>query len=213
MSGDTKAAQSLADKIILGVCELTDLPDPNDPNALACTIDQLRAVIEQETEGMVCTTQAAPSAKHTATTPEHTPGPWKSKVDGFGISVFAESRPHIAVAIVGKGGRISEERDANARLICAAPDLLAERDRLREELERQKAKTEFEAERGGDIENDLDTAQATIAELVAMLREVRAFGVGIAVWHLKGPNTMPHKLLRKVEAAIAKATAKTEGGT
>ncbi|MGZ8286122.1 MAG: hypothetical protein ACXW27_09020 [Allosphingosinicella sp.] len=54
-----------------------------------------------------------------------TPGPWRQKLAGYGIEIFGADRPHIPVAVVEKGGRISEERDANANLIAAAPDLLA----------------------------------------------------------------------------------------
>ena len=55
----------------------------------------------------------------------HTPGPWKDA----GEFIIGSDNTTICQA------RDEESWDANARLIASAPDLLAERDRLREALE------------------------------------------------------------------------------
>lgn len=58
----------------------------------------------------------------------HTPGPWQS----FGASTgkrapvgVLDGKRNIRIADVGDRGQIVKEIDANARLIAAAPDLLA----------------------------------------------------------------------------------------
>ena len=76
----------------------------------------------------------------------HTPGPWKAHTDMDGrhhsLSIMAASpefnmdegkepyHPLIAGVLHGRGHAPREIAEANARLIAAAPDLLAERDRL-----------------------------------------------------------------------------------
>ena len=65
----------------------------------------------------------------------HTPGPWfVHDLTGIGdpVSVSCTTPDHITVANMGPAlTNTHEESLANARLIAAAPDLLAERDRLR----------------------------------------------------------------------------------
>ena len=63
---------------------------------------------------------------------EHTPGPWKLNTDGdTGMNdsgCILDSIGHVIVTdIYGtfKNGRTTGEAEANARLIAAAPDLLA----------------------------------------------------------------------------------------
>ena len=69
---------------------------------------------------------------------DYTPGPWfVHDLRGVGgpISISCTTPDHITVADIGPGIENTEaEALANARLIAAAPDLLAERDRLREAL-------------------------------------------------------------------------------
>ncbi len=64
----------------------------------------------------------------------HTPGPWTVRADRgrygtFQINPFAkEERAHLTKqpnAITLRGQKVQFEREANARLIAAAPDLLA----------------------------------------------------------------------------------------
>ena len=68
----------------------------------------------------------------------HTPGPWfVHDLRGMGgpISISCTTPDHITVADIGPGIENTEaEALANARLIAAAPGLLAERDRLLEVL-------------------------------------------------------------------------------
>ena len=68
----------------------------------------------------------------------HTLGPWfVHDLRGMGgpISISCTTPDHITVADIGPGIENTEaEALANARLIAAAPDLLAERDRLLEVL-------------------------------------------------------------------------------
>jgi len=52
---------------------------------------------------------------------KHTPGPWHTGIDDSD-KVFAADRDGIAV--MSGGRRYQAERDANARLIAAAPELL-----------------------------------------------------------------------------------------
>jgi hypothetical protein len=52
----------------------------------------------------------------------HTPGPWDA-VSSAGLLRDVEAVGHIGVA--GAMGRTREEQEANARLIAAAPELLA----------------------------------------------------------------------------------------
>jgi hypothetical protein len=61
---------------------------------------------------------------------KHTPGPWHSEPDGMGDITIASSRDPLAIAAVVNGsfmamGGHAEEFEANARLITAAPDMLA----------------------------------------------------------------------------------------
>lgn len=56
---------------------------------------------------------------------EHTPGPWE--VVGSRICTVANDNERITLAKTEPGGAfaMSEQQDANARLIAAAPELLA----------------------------------------------------------------------------------------
>jgi hypothetical protein len=58
---------------------------------------------------------------------QYTPGPWHVSGDGGGIW----SRPNDPSVAVAVSNRPLAERDANARLIAAAPDLLAALDMCR----------------------------------------------------------------------------------
>jgi hypothetical protein len=66
--------------------------------------------------------------------PKHTPGPWRFSSDGHIVSASTGERvctPHSTLL----GGKVSDQiKDLkrNARLIAAAPETAAERDRLRE---------------------------------------------------------------------------------
>ena len=66
---------------------------------------------------------------------DHTPGPWHAMIDGF---VYAQGGERIADAApwapIAKN-RKEVEINANARLIAAAPDLLAVLQELRESAE------------------------------------------------------------------------------
>ena len=54
----------------------------------------------------------------------HTPGPWHVSRSGIDRLVYADSEHAFDLAIVRSGGD-DDEVNANARLIAAAPDLLA----------------------------------------------------------------------------------------
>lgn len=61
---------------------------------------------------------------------QHTPGPWRYKTDEFGDFIIHPTDHMLAIAVVVNGAfRIalgkSSQIEANARLIAAAPDLLA----------------------------------------------------------------------------------------
>lgn len=59
------------------------------------------------------------------TKPQHTPGPWKYDGAGFGnIRPVKETGRNIVYFGRAEGSEEFKERDANARLIAAAPDLL-----------------------------------------------------------------------------------------
>jgi len=60
--------------------------------------------------------------------PQHTPGPWQIMTrDSVGDNIFTESKPHRRIANTYGD---AEEYIANARLIAAAPDLLAALERI-----------------------------------------------------------------------------------
>lgn len=62
-------------------------------------------------------------------TNKHTPGPWRSDVQGSdGDQVFSANG--MIVADCKWTAEVFDKRVANAALIASAPDLLAERDRL-----------------------------------------------------------------------------------
>lgn len=76
---------------------------------------------------------------HDATEPKHTPGPWKSSHRGDGmIAVYAERDTKKPICVFhDEGGEFpkyfnEKKAEANARLIAAAPETAAERDRLKE---------------------------------------------------------------------------------
>jgi hypothetical protein len=71
---------------------------------------------------------------------QHTPGPWLVRETDTSVKVRTEHESICIMSIKPYSGRIEEGR-ANARLVAAAPDMLAalqdarvERDRLREAL-------------------------------------------------------------------------------
>jgi hypothetical protein len=62
--------------------------------------------------------------------PKHTRGPWHYEPDGMGDFTIASERDQLAIAAVVNGsfmamGGHADEHEANARLIAAAPDMLA----------------------------------------------------------------------------------------
>lgn len=74
------------------------------------------------------------SARDTA---GHTPGPWRV---GVNPAIVAEAASDRWIAVCDEGFAVpKEQQHANARLIASAPNLLAERDRLRSVLEEQLA--------------------------------------------------------------------------
>lgn len=78
----------------------------------------------------------------------HTPGPWEAR----GLTVFEPSKTALSVATATQH---QPHAKANARLIAAAPDMLAS----------LRAMVDFHAgERDGEYP-DLDTARALIARL------------------------------------------------
>ncbi len=62
------------------------------------------------------------------TAPAHTPGPWKAELSQDGIYWEIQGRPesglNVAIIPMAVVGETDVEREANARLIAAAPDLL-----------------------------------------------------------------------------------------
>lgn len=58
---------------------------------------------------------------------KHTPGPWALK---YGTQIFSAADPHINVATANRFSSL-EAQQANARLIAAAPELLAMVESLR----------------------------------------------------------------------------------
>jgi hypothetical protein len=61
----------------------------------------------------------------------HTPGPWEAYIDGqiSSVNTFAESDRAMLIDITRSGTSVKQD-NANARLIAAAPDLLAALERL-----------------------------------------------------------------------------------
>lgn len=51
---------------------------------------------------------------------KHTPGPWKLEDGPLGRYIYADGRVW-AIACMYK---VADQREANARLVCAAPDML-----------------------------------------------------------------------------------------
>lgn len=67
----------------------------------------------------------------------HTPGPWSLKMTGWRTNPFAIYSPRRPGAVACVPSRTSvplDEQDANARLIAAAPELLAALKGMDEEL-------------------------------------------------------------------------------
>ena len=90
-------------------------------------------------EPMPATTPKMPNSRFSAVvshpTPiSHTPRPWKAKQDGqsFYHEVFDATSIRVCNLL---DPRPVHENQANARLIAAAPETAAERDRLREALQ------------------------------------------------------------------------------
>jgi hypothetical protein len=77
--------------------------------------------------------------------------------------------------------------------------LSASLNRADDELNREKAKTEYEAERAGNIENDLDDARAKAANMLAALLE--------AIPCLRASDyASDRKVADQCQAAVDKAT-------
>jgi hypothetical protein len=96
---------------------------------------------------------------------KHTPGPWKvaKAKNGRRYVYSTDNFPVISWPAYRSGA----EREANARLIASAPDLLAERDALLKALKEIKALAYQAAERpqGGE----LWTIQAEADDAIALL--------------------------------------------
>jgi hypothetical protein len=157
---------------------------------------------------------------------EHTAGPW-AILRGFpntivraidqdklnGVSIYEkEDRERFAVVIAtaednrhsGFAHKISEaEAKANARLIAAAPETAAERDRLRAEVEHWKRAAE---DVGAVWKGRVEALRAEKAELVAALERMLAGSESSAVRtnYLKAAQDT-------ARTALTKAAA-TEGG-
>jgi len=93
---------------------------------------------------------------------EHTPGPWEladigdySDFDGNSRVVLGDDR-RIAVVKVTPGSALFAESDANARLIAAAPDLLAALEAMVRDADRNQ--------RPGGGSDVPDSARAAIAK-------------------------------------------------
>jgi hypothetical protein len=56
---------------------------------------------------------------------KHTPGPWSLKRENGRFAIIPDCRSPIALAYTAFNGLPQEKDEANARLIAAAPDLLA----------------------------------------------------------------------------------------
>lgn len=65
--------------------------------------------------------------------PQHTPGPWQIMVrDSVGDNIFTESKPYRRIANTYGD---ADEFQANARLIAAAPELLAALEELTDRVD------------------------------------------------------------------------------
>ena len=60
MADDTEAVTAL---IVRDVCELTDLPDPADPDCLCVTVERLTAIVQQRLESRTPAPDADRAAK------------------------------------------------------------------------------------------------------------------------------------------------------
>jgi len=90
---------------------------------------------------------------------KHTPGPWTLS-DEICPSVTAPGAPYIAQVLMytdGETGSLRSTAGADARLIAAAPDLLAQLRRIVAAADRMKTAT--------PIDGLIDEARATIAAL------------------------------------------------
>jgi len=56
---------------------------------------------------------------------EHTPGPWEMYITPYGITIASGSAGWAVTTIPPSGPRDNPTHESNARLIAAAPDLLA----------------------------------------------------------------------------------------
>lgn len=67
------------------------------------------------------------------TNPTHTPGPWAFRMTGWQTNpaaVYSPRRPGAVACIPARTSVPLDEQSANARLIAAAPELLAELENL-----------------------------------------------------------------------------------
>jgi hypothetical protein len=57
---------------------------------------------------------------------KHTPGPWEVSKLGNGLYILGDRRPGSAQVVATVGGSSQANLEANARLVAAAPELLAQ---------------------------------------------------------------------------------------
>lgn len=117
---------------------------------------------------------------------KHTPGPWNYDEEGFiyGSTGFIVSDPHSSPEID------IEEREANALLLAAAPDLLAERNRLREvNAELTEAVMTLMAEVDASLDYAKDSNMASAADKVKnILTKIKEEEVGLLLWTADGQS-------------------------
>ncbi len=97
---------------------------------------------------------------------KHTPGPWNYHISDYGLDIFGEDR-HVAgeswyPRVFSEGTPEREEKEANARLIAATPELLGELESVTQQLTDLLAAI-----------TDMDIQNRFIDDSVNMMREGR----------------------------------------
>ena len=98
----------------------------------------------------------------------HTPGPWRVSPSGILVCTADDDRPHVNIAIIEDNGNdalapMPNEVAANARLIAAAPELLAILEDTRDWLETNLRRGRINAgtaNRDGDLVSQINAAIA-----------------------------------------------------